>query len=208
MSSISNYYKNFECDSRTSRLVEKIMEEYKQLLRWIKNRPNKYGNDFKEDLYQMTLYNLTLNTFNRVHNHDCTDEEIVRYGSQSIYTAYLTSIRNLPVNFRELREYPHSIDEDYDENGRMPTGHVLSPTSTDDNLERLGELSLEELIESLPCDESTKKAILLIAQGYKQVEVAEMLGMHKNTLNMKLKSLRESKKFKYWAKLNGMSVHR
>lgn len=207
MSSVSNYYKNFECDSRTSRLVEKIMEEYKQLLRWIRNRPNKYGNDFKEDLYQMTLYNLTLNTFNRVHNHDCTDEEIIRYGSQSIYTAYLTSIKNLPVNMTKLDIYPHSIDEDYDESGIMPTGHILSPTSTDDNLERLGELSLEELIESLPCDESMKKAILLIAQGYKQVEAAEMLGINKKNLSAKLKSLRESKKFKAWAKLNGMSVH-
>lgn len=206
MSSINNYYKDFTVDERTKRLVERIMKEYKQLLRWIRNRPNKYGDDFKEDLYQMTLYNLTLNTYSRVNKNNCTDEEIVGYGAQSIYKAYLTSIKNLPVNMTKLDVYPYSIDEDYDESGRLLTGHVLVPAENDENLESLGDKKLEELVDSLPCDESTKKAILLIAQGYKQVEVAEMLGLNKKSINWKLKSLRESDKLKAWAKKNGMKI--
>lgn len=204
MSSINNYYKDFTVDDRTKHLVERIMKEYKQLLRWIKNRPNKYGDDFKEDLYQMTLYNLTLNTYSRVNKSNCTDEEVIKYGAQSIYKAYLTSIKNLPVNMTKLDVYPYSIDEDYDESGRLLTGHVLVPAENDENLERLCNKTLEELVDSLPCDESTKKAILLIAQGYKQVEAAQMLGINKKALNSKLKVLRESKKFKSWAKKNGI----
>lgn len=206
MSCINRYYKDFICDARTTRLVERIMDEYKQLLRWVRNRPNKYGEDFKLDLYQLTLYNLTVNTWNRVHNHEYTDDEIIGYGAQSIYKAYLDSIKNLPVNIREFREYPHSIDEDIDETGRMKPGHVLVPTEEDDNLNRAGSKSLEELISSLPCDDSLKDAIYLICQGYRQIDAAEILGIRKNTLSMRLKALRESNKFKDWAKLNGLNI--
>ena len=202
MSSINNYYKDFECDERTTRLVERIMEEYKPLLRWVKNRPNKYGEDFKLDLYQMTLYNLTLNTYNRVHKHNYTDDEIIRYGAQSIYMAYLTSVRNLPVNIAMLDVYPHSIDEDYDENGRVPSGHILVPTEEDENLNRLGEPSLEELIETLPCDDSLKTAILMMAQGYKQIEAAEALGIPSKRLAMRMMAFRSSKKLGEWLKNN------
>lgn len=197
MSAINNYFKNFECDERTSRLVERILQEYKPLLRWIKNRPNKWGDDFKEDLYQYTMYNLVVNTYNRVHKHNMSDCEIIKYGPMSIYRAYADSVKNLPVNIRELREYPYSIDEDSDDSN-MPAGHILPPTGYDCNLERSGEPSLDDLVDSLPCDDKTKKAILLIAQGYKQVEAAEAIGIRKNTLSMKLKALRESSKFKSW----------
>lgn len=197
-------YKDFTVDERTKGLVERIMKEYKQLLRWIKNRPNRWGDDFKEDLYQMTLYNVVVNTYNRVNNHDYTDEEVIKYGAQTIYKAYLDSVKNLPVNMTKLDVYPHSIDDDYDESGRIEPGHVLTPIEEDDNLERSGEPTLEELVSSLPCDDKTKQAILLMAQGYKQVEVAEIIGMRKNTLNMRLKALRESDKFLAWIKLNNI----
>lgn len=206
MSCINRYFKDFECDERTTLLVERIMEEYKPLLRWIRNRQNKWGDDFKEDLYQYTLYNLTVNTWNRVNKHNMSDEEILKYAPMSIYRAYADSVKNMPVNIREIREYPHSIDDDYSETGRMEPGHVLVPTSTDDNLERSGEPCLEELIDSLPCDDSLKTAILMIAHGYKQFEAAEELGIPRNTLSTRLKSLRESKKFKDWAKLNNINI--
>lgn len=206
MSCINRYFKDFTCDERTTRLVERIMEEYKQLLRWIRNRPNKWGEDFKEDLFQYTMYNLIVNTYNRVNRHNMTDDEIVGYGPSSIYKAYLDSVKNLPVNIREIREYPHSIDDDYDETGRMEPGHVLVPNSTDDNLERSGEPDLEELIESLPCDDSLKTAILMMAQGFKQNEAAEALNIPRNTLSMRLKSLRESDKFRKWANLHDLNI--
>lgn len=204
MSCINKYFKNFECDEHTTDLVNRILQEYKPLLRWIRNRPNKFGEDFKEDLYQYTMYNLCVNTWNRVHKHQMSDEEILKYAPMSIYRAYADSVKNLPVNIRELREYPHSIDDDYDESGRIEPGHVLTPTEEDDNLERSGEPTLEELVSSLPCDDKTKQAVLLMAQGYKQVEVAEIIGMRKNTLNMRLKALRESDKFRAWIKLNNI----
>lgn len=206
MSCVSNYYKTFECDSRTTELVNRILQEYKPLLRWIRNRPNKYGEDFKQDLYQMTLYCLIVNTNNRVHNHDYTDEEIIRWGAQSIYKAYQDAYKNLPANMKNLDMYASSIDEDTDESGRMPAGHVLAPTSIDDNLERSGEPTLEELIESLPCDDSLKTAILMMTHGFKQNEAAEALNIPRNTLSMRLKALRESDKFRKWAKLNGMNI--
>lgn len=206
MSTLNRYFKTFECDQRTKMLVEKIMEEYKQLLRWVKNRPNKFGEDFKLDLYQMTLYNVIVNTYNRVHNHDFTDEEIIGWGAQTIYKAYQDAYKNLPVNMKNLDVYPHSIDDDYDESGRIEPGHVLTPTEEDDNLERSGEPTLEELVSSLPCDDKIKQAVLLMAQGYKQVEVAEIIGMRKNTLNMRLKALRESDKFRAWIKLNNIKL--
>lgn len=203
MSAINNYYKDFECDERTNRLVERILKEYKPLLRWIKNRPCKYGDDFKNDIYQMTMYNLCVNTYNRAHNHNMTDEQIVGYGPSSLYKAWMDAYKNMPVNIRELREYPYSIDEDSDDKD-MPSGHILSPTDEDDELTRIGEPTIEDLVASMPCDDLLKKAILLIAQGYKQVEAAEMLGMRRNTLNMRMKALRESSKFKAWLLENGI----
>lgn len=201
MSSINNYYKDFECDERTTRLVERILQEYKPLLRWIRNRPNKWGDDFKEDLYQYTMYNLVLNTYNRVNEHNMTDEDIIKYAPTSICRAYSTSVRNMPVNIRELKEYPYSIDEDEDDNG-MPAGHILSPTEEDENLNRLGEPSLEELIETLPCDDSLKTAILMMAQGYKQIEAAEALGIPSKRLAMRMIAFRSSKKLGEWLKNN------
>ena len=203
MSCINRYFKDFTCDERTTRLVERIMEEYKPLLRWIKNRPNKYGEDFKQDLYQYMCYNLVVNTWNRVHKHQMTDEEIVKYGPSSIYKAYLDSVKNMPVNIRELREYPYYVNDDSDSD---TPGTVLSPLQNDDNLERSGELSLEELIDTLPCGDSTKQAILLMTKGYKQNEAAEALGIPHNTLSTRLKALRESDKFKSWAKLNNINI--
>ena len=206
MSCINNYYKNFECDTRTTRLVEQILEEYKPLLRWIKNRQNRWGDDFKEDLYQYTLYNLTVNTWNRVNKHKMSDEEILKYAPMSIYRAYADSVKNMPVNIREIREYPHSIEEDYNETGRMEPGHVLVPTSTDDKLERSGEPELEDLIDSLPCDDSLKTAILMMAQGYKQIDAVLALNIPRNTLSKRLKAFRNSVKFKEWAKLNDVNI--
>lgn len=206
MSCINNHYKDFECDDRTTRLVERIMKEYKQLLRWVKNRPNRWGDSFKEDLYMYTLYNVIINTYNRVHNHDYTDDEIIRYGAQTIYKAYLDSIKNLPVNMTRLDIYPHSIEDDYDETGRMEPGHVLVPTEEDENLNRAGSKSLEELIESLPCDDSLKAAILMMSNGYKQIEAAEALNIPRNTLSMRLKALRESDKFRKWANLHDLNI--
>lgn len=206
MSCLNNHYKDFIVDERTKRLVERILIEYKQLLRWVKNRPNRWGDSFKEDLYQMTLYNVIINTYNRVNNHEYTDEEIIGWGAQSIYKAYCDSVKNLPVNMKNMDMYPHSIEEDTDESGRMPAGHVLAPTSTDDNLERSGEPTLEELVDSLPCDDSLKAAILMMSNGYKQIEAANALNIPRNTLSMRIKALRESEKFKAWAKLNGMNI--
>ena len=208
MSAINRYYKDFECDDRTTRLVERILREYMPLLRWIKNRPNKYGEDFKLDLYQMTLYNLCLNIHNRVHKTGMTDDEVIKYAPMSIYRAYTTSVMNMPTNLKELREYPHSIDDDYDESGKMQPGHVLVPAEEDENLERAGELSLEELIATLPCDDSLKAAILMMAQGYKQIEAANALGIPRNTLSMRIKCFRESKKFKAWAKEKGINFEK
>ena len=206
MSCINRYFKDFTCDERTTRLVEKIMDEYKQLLRWIRNRPNKWGEDFKEDLFQYTMYNLIVNTYNRVNRHDMTDDEIVGYGPSSIYKAYLDSVKNLPVNIREIREYPSSIDDDYDETGRMEPGHVLVPTVEDENLNRAGSKNLEELIESLPCDDSLKAAILMMTEGFKQNEAASALNIPRNTLSMRLKALRESDKFRKWANLHDLNI--
>lgn len=206
MSCLNNHYKDFIVDERTKRLVERILIEYKQLLRWIKNRPNRWGDSFKEDLYQMTLYNVIINTYNRVNNHDYTDEEIIGWGAQSIYKAYLDSLKNLPVNMTRLDIYPHSIDDDYDETGRMEPGHVLVPTEEDENLNRAGDKGLEELIDTLPCGDSTKQAILMMSNGYKQIEAAEALGIPHNTLSTRLKALRESDKFKSWAKLNNINI--
>ncbi len=203
MSCINRYYKDFECDKRVTMLVEKIMDEYKPLLRWIKNRACKYGDDFKNDIYQITLYNLCVNTYNRVHKHNMTDEEIIGYGPSSLYKAWMDAYKNLPVNMRELREYPYYVNDDSDSD---TPGTVLSPLQNDDNLERSGELSLEELINSLPCGDSTKQAILLMTKGYKQNEAAESLGIPRNTLSMRLKALRESDNFKAWAKLNNINI--
>lgn len=198
MSSINNHYKDFECDERTKRLVERIMAEYKQLLRWIKNRPNHWGNDFKEDLYQTTLYNLVINTYNRVNKHNYTDDEIIQWGAQSLYKAYLDSIKNLPVNMKNLDEYPHYINDD----NECEPGTILSPLQNDDNLERAGELTLEELIDSLPCDDSLKAAISMMAQGYRQIEAANALGIPRNTLSMRIKAFRSSKELGEWLKNN------
>lgn len=201
MSTINNYYKDFECDERTTRLVEHILDEYKPLLRWIKNRPCKYGDDFKNDIYQMTLYNLCVNTYNRVHNHNMSDEQIVGYGPSSLYKAWMDAYKNMPVNIRELKEYPYAIDEDSDDKD-MPAGHILPPTDEDEGLKRAGEPDLDELVESLPCDDSIKTAILMMAQGYKQFEAAEALNIPRNTLSMKLKAFRSSKELDEWLKYN------
>ena len=198
MSCINNHYKDFECDERTKRLVERILSEYKQLLRWIKNRPNRWGDSFKEDLYQMTLYNVVINTYNRVNKHNYTDDEIIRWGAQSLYKAYLDSIKNLPVNMKNLDEYPYYINDD----NECEPGTVLSPLQDDDNLERAGELSLEELIATLPCDDSLKAAILMMAQGYKQIEAANALGIPRNTLSMRIKAFRNSNELDEWLKNN------
>lgn len=206
MSCVSNHYKTFECDERTTRLVEEILKEYKQLLRWVKNRPNRFGDSFKEDLYQMTLYNVVINTYNRVHNHNYTDEEIIRWGAQSIYKAYQDAYKNLPVNMKKLDEYPHSIEEDYNETGRMEPGHVLVPTSTDDKLERSGEPTLEDLIDSLPCDDYLKTAIFMMSQGYKQIDASLALNIPRNTLSMRLKAFRNSAKFREWAKIHELNI--
>ena len=206
MSCINRYFKDFTCDDRTTRLVERIIQEYKPLLKWIRNRQNKWGEDFKLDLYQYTLYNICVNTWNRVNKHNMTDEDILKYAPMSIYRAYADSVKNMPVNIREIREYPHSIDDDIDESGRMEPGHVLVPTSTDDNLERSGEPTLEELIDSLPCDDSLKTAIFMMSQGFKQAEAAEALNIPRNTLSMRLKALRESDKFRKWAKLHDLNI--
>ncbi len=203
MSCINRYYKDFECDKRVTMLVEKIMDEYKPLLRWIKNRACKYGDDFKNDIYQITLYNLCVNTYNRVHKHNMTDEEIIGYGPSSLYKAWMDAYKNLPVNMRELREYPYYVNDDSDSD---TPGTVLSPLQNDDNLERSGEPTLEELIASLPCDDSLKTAILMMAQGFKQNEAAEALNIPRNTLSMRLKALRESDKFRKWAKLNNINI--
>lgn len=204
MSAINNYYKDFECDERTNMLVERILKEYRQLLRWVRNRPNKYGEDFKEDLYQCTMYNLCLNIHNRVHKTAMTDDEVIRLAPMSIYRAYTTSVKNMPVNLQKLREYPHSIDDDYDEDGNLQPGHVLVPAEEDDNLERAGEPGLEELIDSLPCGDSIKTAILMMTQGYKQSEAAEALGINTKTLWSSMKCFRESKRLKAWMKDKGI----
>lgn len=203
MSCINRYFKDFTCDDRTTNLVNRILQEYKPLLRWIKNRPNKYGEDFKQDLYQYMCYNLVVNTWNRVHKHQMTDEEIVKYGPSSIYKAYLDSVKNMPVNIRELREYPYYVTDESDSD---TPGTVLSPLQEDENLNRAGSKTLEELIESLPCDDSLKTAIFMMSQGFKQCEASEAIGIKKNTLSMKLKALRESDKFKSWAKLNNINI--
>ena len=204
MSTISRYYKDFECDSRTTMLVERILQEYKPLLKWIRNRACKYGDDFKNDIYQITLYNLCVNIYNRVHNHNLTDEEIIGYGPSSLYMAWTDAYKNLPVNMKKLDEYPYSIDDDYDESGKMQPGHVLVPAEDDDNLERAGEPALEELIDSLPCDDSLKTAILMLAQGYRNVDVAEAIGIAPNSLWSRIKCFREGKKFKAWMLENGI----
>lgn len=208
MSAINNYYKTFECDERTNRLVERILKEYRPLLRWIRNRQNKYGEDFKEDLYQYTMYNVCLNVYNRVHKTDMTDDEVIKLAPMSIYRAYTTSVKNMPTNLKELREYPHSIDDDYDESGKMQPGHVLVPAKDDDNLERAGEPTLDELIESLPCNEELKTAILMLAQGYRNTEAAEAIGIAANALWARIKCFRESKKFKAWAKEKGIDFEK
>lgn len=204
MSAINNYFKDFECDERTSRLVERILREYRPLLRWIRNRPNKYGEDFKEDLYQYTMYNVCLNVHNRVHKTAMTDDEVIKLAPMSIYRAYSTSVKNMPTNLKELREYPHSIDDDYDETGKLQPGHVLVPAEDDGNLERAGEPTLEELIDSLPCDDSLKTAILMMAQGYRNIDAAEAIGIEPNLLWSRIKYFREGKKFKAWMKENGI----
>lgn len=132
-----------------------------------------------------------------------TDEEIVKYGPSSIYKAYLDSVKNMPVNIRELREYPYYVNDDSDSD---TPGTVLSPLQNDGNLERSGELSLEELINSLPCDDSLKTAILMMTEGFKQNEAAEALGIPRNTLSMRLKALRESDKFRKWANLHDLNI--
>ena len=198
MSAINNYFKDFECDERTKRLVERILKEYRQLLRWVRNRPNKYGEDFKQDIYQYTMYNLCLNIYSRVHKTDMTDDEVIKLAPMSIYRAYTTSVKNLPTNIKKLDEYPYSIDDDYDETGKMLPGHILVPVEEDKNLERAGEPSLEELIASLPCDDSLKTAILMLAQGYRNTEAAEAIGIAPNSLWSRLKYFRESKRFKAW----------
>lgn len=203
MSCINNYYKDFECDEHTTDLVNRILQEYKPLLRWIRNRQNKWGDEFKLDLYQYTLYNLCVNTWNRLHKHNMSDEEILKYAPMSIYRSYADSVKNMPVNIRELREYPYYVTDESDSD---TPGTVLSPLQEDENLNRAGSKTLEELIESLPCDDSLKTAIFMMSQGFKQCEAAEAIGIKKNTLSMKLKALRESDKFRDWVKLNGMNL--
>lgn len=198
MSAISNYFKDFKCDEYTNKLVELILREYRPLLRWIRNRPNKYGEDFKEDLYQYTMYNLCLNTYNCVHNTGMTDDEVIRLAPMLIYRAYATSVNNMPTNMKNLDVYAYSMDEDYGDNGSVQAGHMLSPIDDDLNFERAGEPGLEELIESLPCNEELKTAILMIAQGYRNAEAADAIGISANSLWARIKCFRESKKFKSW----------